>query len=343
MDKELKDISWLVNEPTYRKDPALSYSTIAKYEREGVEHLFDHISTPSLLFGSAVDCLITDGEEAFENQYIIGNFYSVPPKQVPILKEVFNTYSDSYTDLNDIPNDKLSEIIEKFNYQPNWKKETKVNALRKSQMYYQTLYIAKGKSILAQNMYNKIFACYRALKDSNQTKIYFCDDNPFDNIKRYYQLKFKATLNGVDYRCMADEIIVDYNNKIIIPIDLKTSSHLEEDFPTSFNQWRYDIQAKLYYRIIRDNLDRDSYFKDFKLEDYRFIVVNTHKAPNPLVWKCNITQIKGDIKQDNLIIRDPENIGKELKGYLDNPKNTPIRKYSDNCVEFNKPFIELNN
>jgi hypothetical protein len=62
MEKELKDISWLVDEPTYRADPALSYSTIARYEREGFDklnHLFDHITTPSLVEGSATDAIIT--------------------------------------------------------------------------------------------------------------------------------------------------------------------------------------------------------------------------------------------------------------------------------------------
>ena len=40
--KELKDISWQVDESTYRADPALSYSTLAKFEREGFNKL-DHL------------------------------------------------------------------------------------------------------------------------------------------------------------------------------------------------------------------------------------------------------------------------------------------------------------
>ena len=55
-------------------------------------------------------------------------------------------------------------------------------------------------------------------------------DNPFDGIERCYQLKFKATLNNVDYRCMFDLILTDHNNKTIQPIDLKTSFKKEYDF-----------------------------------------------------------------------------------------------------------------
>ena len=64
--KELKDISWNVTEEEYRADPALSYSTLAKYERGGfnsIPTLFDKVESPSLTLGSAVDSLITGGEE----------------------------------------------------------------------------------------------------------------------------------------------------------------------------------------------------------------------------------------------------------------------------------------
>ena len=35
MVKSLFDISWQVDEPTYRADPALSQSTLTKFERDG--------------------------------------------------------------------------------------------------------------------------------------------------------------------------------------------------------------------------------------------------------------------------------------------------------------------
>ena len=35
------------------------------------------------------------------------------------------------------------------------------------------------------------------------------------------------------------------------------------------------IQARIYWRLIRQLMDKDEYFKDFTLKDFRFIVVNT--------------------------------------------------------------------
>ena len=75
--KSLKDISWQVDESTYRADPALSYSILARYEREGfnnLDKLFDRIETPSLIFGSCVDTFITGSEEEFNKLFMVAEF-----------------------------------------------------------------------------------------------------------------------------------------------------------------------------------------------------------------------------------------------------------------------------
>ena len=119
---------------------------------------------------------------------------------------------------------------------------------------------------------------------------------------------------------MADLIIVNHKEKYIIPCDLKTSSHREYNFPESFLQWRYDIQARLYWRLIRQAMDNDDYFKDFTLKEYRFIVVNNIDNPVPLIWNFRQTMASGDIQVGYKKLRDPEKIGEELSAYL---KDTP--------------------
>lgn len=327
MKKSLKDISWQVPESEYRQDPALSYSTLAKYEREGFGHLdtlFDQVSSPSLVFGSCVDTLLTDGEKAFNDLFMVSDIPTMKPSVEPVVKKVYELFHNSYTNINDILDSDLMPIIAEFKYQPNWKNETRCKSIRQEgQQYYQTMFMAGGKTIVPQETYNKVFACVRALKDSPQTINYFREDNPFDDVERCYQLKFKGNLNGVDYRCMADLIVVDHKNKVVYPCDLKTSAHREYDFPESFLQWRYDIQARLYWRLIRQTMDNDEYFKNFKLLEYRFIVVNNIDNPIPLVWKFSHTMDKGTIELGKKL-RDPEEIGKELHHYLTEKPNVPI-------------------
>lgn len=242
--KSLYNISWQTSEEEYRADPALSYSTLAKYEREGfnnLDKLFDKIETPSLTFGSAVDSIITGGQEEFDERFIVAEFPSTPDSIIKIVKSLFNQYGDSYRSLITIPDDAIIKETEYQSYQMNWKPETRAKVIKeKGADYYNLLFIAGNRTILDTQTYQDVCNAVRALKESESTKFYFADNNPFEpNIERLYQLKFKACLEGIEYRCMADCLLADYNNKIIIPIDLKTSSHTEWDFYKSFVDWSY--------------------------------------------------------------------------------------------------------
>ena len=328
--KTLYDISWQVTEEEYRADPALSYSTLAKYERtgfNGLKNLFDKVESPSLTLGSAVDSLITGGEEEFNERFIVAKFPEIKDSIVPIVKELYNTFGDKHTHISEIPDSIVIDIAGKYNYQNNWKPETRARVIKESaNEYYKLLYISQDKIILDTNTYQAVLNCVDALRNSEATKWYFQKDNPWDGIERFYQLKFKHTYEGIDYRCMADLIIVDHNNKTIFPCDLKTSSKIEAEFYKSFIDWNYSIQARLYWRIIRANLDKDPIYKDYKLADYRFIVVNRWTL-TPLVWGFNMTQALGTLrygKNQDILLIDPYDIGKELNYYLKNNPKVPI-------------------
>lgn len=335
--KSLYDISWQVDEPTYRADPALSYSTLAKYEREGfnnLDKLFDRIDTPSLTFGSAVDSIITGSQEEFDERFIVADFPLTPDTIIKIVNDVFREFCDTYKDLDSIPDVEIIHRASSFNYQPNWKPETRAKVIKeKGADYYNLLFIADGKTVLNTQTYQDVCNAVRALKESTATKFYFASNNPFEpNIERFYQLKFKGEFEEVKYRNMADLIIVNHKEKWVKPVDLKTSSHTEWDFYKSFVDWRYDIQARLYWAIIRQNMNKDEYFRSFKLLDYEFIVVN-RRTLTPLVWECPFTQSTGTLtfgKNRQIEMRSPFEIGRELTYYLSSRPRVPI-----NIEEYN--------
>lgn len=330
--KSLKSISWDVTEEEYRADSALSYSTLSTYQRtgfEGLDTLFEKKESPSLTFGSAVDALITGGQEEFENNFMVADFPEVSDAIIKIIKKCFSLYSPTYNSLLDIPNDKIINIAQEFSFQNNWKPETRAKVIKeKGEEYYNLLYLAGEKTILDNTTYTDVLKAVRALKESNYTKEFFKEDDPFDNsIERCYQLKFKSSFHGIDYRCMADLLYVNHKLKVIQPIDLKTSSHPEWEFYKSFLQWNYQIQARLYYRIIRDNIDKDDYFEKFFLNNYKFIVVNRNTL-TPLVWEFSETKETGELSintpKGEIILKDPEVLGTELTYYLHNKPTVPI-------------------
>lgn len=209
MTPNLYDISWKVSEPEYRQDKALSYSTLAKFAREGfnkLDSLFDRVDTPSLTFGSAVDALITGGQKEFDDNFIVAEFPVLKDSVVKMVRELFTRYSQQYRTLEDIPNNLIITLSEELQFQLNWKPETRAKVIKEQgSEYYAIMYTAQGKTILDVETKNQVDAAVRALKESPSTKWYFQENDPFDDtIQRYYQLKFKSTLEGIDYRCMAD-------------------------------------------------------------------------------------------------------------------------------------------
>lgn len=333
MEKSFKDISWLVDEPTYRADPALSYSTLSKYERGGrfkaLDTLFDKTESPSLTFGSMVDTLITAGEEEFQSLFTVIDDPGISDSLKTITGELYSRYKDTYSKFDDIPDNILAEVGKECNFYAGDKYAGyRVKLIKEScKPYYNTLVIADGKKVVTSEDVADARRCADVLK-TGSTEFYFGGVTPFEeDVEKLYQLKFKHEFGGIWYRCMADLLVVNHKDKTVIPVDLKTSSHKEYEFYLSFTQYRYDIQSRLYWRIIRKIMDEDPYFRDFKLLNYRFIVVN-RQSLTPLVWEWPLTQTLGSIDivtptGYQYHLRDPETIGVELHHYLEENRRVP--------------------
>jgi hypothetical protein len=337
--KELSQIAEKWTEPEYRARPELSYSTISTYESlgfSGLDHLFDRKESPSLLLGGLVDTAITGGEEEFNQLYTILDI-NVTDSGMEICKALVNQCLPFDT-FDEIPESIVSEVAKGTGFWQNDKYDnTRYKQVLKTgniKEYYNALKHS-DKTIVDTATYQTALAMVRALRESPATSGYFADNDELSPIRRYYQLKFKAVIDGVGYRCMMDCVVVDYENKVIYPVDLKTSSTPEWEFEKSFVKWHYLIQALIYHKLLRINMDKDPYFKDFKLDDYRFIVVNP-KTLTPLVWKFPLTQERGPfIDDDGKEWPDPFDLGKELQGYLNLRPQVPngINLYGDNVIK----------
>lgn len=325
--KSIKELAWNVTEEEYRKDPAISYSTLSRFEREGwrkIGQLYDKQETAALQFGGAVDCLLTDGEVAFKERYFVADFPDLQDSIITIVKALFSTYSGQYRSINMIPDVKVSDAAVIFKFQNNWKPETRVKVIKeKGEDYYNLMYLAGDKVILTQAEYNEVLACIEELRSNDVTEVFF-NGSYDESIEKEFQLKFRAEYNGIPLRCMFDELIVDHVHKIIYPIDLKTTGHPEEEFESSFSKWRYDIQAKLYTYILSEVIKNDEYFSSFKIEHYQFITIN-RRTLAPVVWEFDNNHSMRDMKDDEgNVLRNWRKILDDLNYYLEHPQS----KYS---------------
>lgn len=82
------------------------------------------------------------------------------------------------------------------------------------------------------------------------------------------------------------------------------------------------IQAQLYWYLIREAMNKDDYFKDFKLANYRFIVVS-NKTRTPLVWEFPLTEAITDIQIGEHTLKNWRGIVTELNTYLTENSSVP--------------------
>lgn len=333
--KNLNNIALDITEEEYRALPALNYSKISKYLSQGfsaLSSLDEKVESPSLTFGSAVDCMLTEGNEMFYKKFCIASDVKKPSdNMVMLLTAISNLYDkDSLEDVADVS---IVEQCENYKMYERYKNETKITYVRNENPYYTFMRSSKGKEILTSEMFQDVLNTVDAFKTTG----YFDNDNPFDGVERYYQQKFVANLGGIDYKCMIDLLIIDTNKKIIYPIDVKTSGVPEYEFYHSFIKWHYDIQARLYYRILKDNL-KGTIYEDYTIADYRFIVCNK-KTLTPLVWEFDKTKESGVIvfNTDNgntVKLEDPEKLGAEIVEYLSTSAKVPntIELYKANNI-----------
>lgn len=322
--KELKSISWNISESEYRQDKALSYSTLAKYVKEGFKALRDttQSDTPSLRFGSLIDCLITE-PETFTDRFYISK-HEVPSSAIAnIIEKLYAKYGTHTSDIYSISRANVLNVIDDAGYYPNWKEDTRINkVIIEGGNYYTDLCLRGDKTVISEQDFIVAKKCIDELQSNPYTAPYIINSPEKEHC---YQLKFKL-IGKYNVRCMFDKIIVDHTNKTIQPLDLKTSSLPEEEFVTAFWKWKYYIQASLYTYILQQVCNSDDYFKDFTILPFKFVVI-CKTTLCPLVWEFNDEE---DFYL-NKNIKHWTQLHDEVKYYLDNPQ----LKYSKETLDNN--------
>lgn len=286
MTKELNTLSLNISEEDYRALDAYSYSKLSTFIKTGfskIKYLDEKKESKSLIFGSVLDTLMTEGEEAFQRKFLVYDEPVVSSTIYNIVWNIFKDYSSQYIKLEQIPMESVIPYLS--NYYTNRKEETRyLTLLKEGATLYDYFWLSLDKKVIDVAMYEEACKSMQTLKESNVTRYYFAKDDPFDNVKRYYQLKFTGEFDNIPIKCMLDLILVDYTNKTIQLCDLKTTHNDEYKFYESFLKFNYYIQAQLYTEIIKQNLEKDSFFKDFRILPFKFIVINPEEL-NPLIWE----------------------------------------------------------
>jgi len=142
--------------------------------------------------------------------------------------------------------DILLKACRLINYYSNYKDETLLNTLKKSNIYEYIAELEKnqGKQFMTKEQKETIEGCIEALNSHAACAKYLFQEWPGCEIFNEYEVYFKCL--DLDCKARLDRIIVNHNEKYVVLIDLKTTSKRAQFFPDSFEFWRYYRQMAFY-------------------------------------------------------------------------------------------------
>ena len=273
--KSLKDYSLNLSEQEYHEYPAWSYSMIAKYARNGFSAIATiHEKTkptPEMEFGSLFDSILTKGRKTLDDYAVVD--FNVPDAEKKVLDALLAKFSVPFLEIS--MNDFLG-TADSVSYQMKWKPDTRYQKVAAYSGYYNML--RSGKKVVSQKDWDDAVEMARIFRTDPYLKSLFGTKNT-EEVEYIYQpqfvVEYETKLHGkVKVKCMFDLLVVNHKDKIIQPVDLKTSSMPAYDFPEHFVKMRYDIQGDEYSDVLRIVLDSIPEYQDYTILPYLFTDVS---------------------------------------------------------------------
>lgn len=307
-----------ITEQEYRDLPYISYSKLSRFMSlgfEGLSKLDDKIESPSLTFGSMVDCMITEPME-FKNRFYVGDIKepSEKLKTIAIVIREFEENCSFNNMLEDVPDELINEVGTNFEYDLRLKPASRVTKIRESITdYYNALVKCGKRTLVSSQMFFDAKKCVDELKTSIVTSKYFGDDS---NLELIYQPKFVETIEGIKFKAMFDCLYIDHENKRIGIVDLKTSMHKNECyFFENYLKYHYYIQSKLYNAILSECI-KDTELSDYSINMFMFAFINANNHLAIMyVDSCSLS-LDECVILDNRI-PNPIDIARLLNEYID--------------------------
>ena len=233
-------------------------------------------SAEHFMIGSAVDCILTNSLEAFNEEHYISKVEKLPSEAVVeilglVHEEVLQDYAEHLEVITGqeepLPVTPFHEFVgelgnwgayildacEKTGWQPRWGADAKLkNIVEPGSAYFMDLCKSFGKTVISQTQNATIKNIVHSLQSNPRTASFFDRDFYTDmpDLTVYYQFPIYFEYRGVNCKALLDMVFVyrDEEGRIlaIVGADLKTMNGNTFYFPSSVRARRYDIQAAWY-------------------------------------------------------------------------------------------------
>lgn len=287
----------------YDDTTAINQSSLKLILSQGMEKFLQkELSTYQeknfFIIGQAVDCIITMGYKEFTDTYYLSTIAKKPgDKCMSIVKQAFDIISNQFK-IDDIgPIQNYTETVyyacNENQYYMNrakatYQEDTRIATLLKDNAadYWDELLISSSKVLLSAEEANTIYLIVNSLLKHKYTEKLFKDTPGKDIV---YQFPMFFEYEDITCKGLIDKIIIDHNNKKIMPIDIKTMGFPVSTFKQAMKLRRYDIQGSFYYyglHLCINSLSKliDKDLKGYTISNFAFIVESSTTPGCPLIF-----------------------------------------------------------
>lgn len=230
--------------------------------------------------GKMMHCLLLNPQD-FEDNFVISPTTLPSEKLILALQSVFNTVHVKFEvpslSLSDYPKEMLEALTVNNLYQ-SYKDDAKKlsSAINdKSQAYWEFLVgcTDSSKSIVSYDQFTDAQKAVDKIKENTYIMTlmgYYTE--PGEIVQQMNEQDLQAIQDRMfDVKGILDNLVINHATETIFINDLKKSAKDILSFEDSILKYRYDIQAAMYYTLVRDTIANK--YPGYKIE-FRFIVVD---------------------------------------------------------------------
>ncbi len=250
------------------------YSVRQPKEEEGeVKQLrSDH----ALIIGSAVDCLVTDPED-WVNYYVVNS--DIPTGQMmKFIETVVHIMRKKSTWMftKIPPENVLSDAYEVVGIKSRTFKTVCKKFFEEHYDLYLELVENYDKTWLPSQDFKLVETIATNVTNHPYTRSIFNN-----NYEKLFQVAIYFQFEGVDCKALLDILLIDHENKRIMPYDLKTTKEYPSQFGKAIDQHRYDIQA-MWYTLALEEEFAELIAAGYTIEPFTFVVASKKDPTCPI-------------------------------------------------------------
>jgi hypothetical protein len=211
-----------------------------------------------LIEGSLLHCLLLE-QDKFDEKFILLPGKIPTDSNKAIIDGVFyNHYlqqEDDNLELSDFPDQVLEALVSVNLYQSLKTDEQRLEKImiENNKEYFEFLKKKEGKAVIDDSTLTKVKESVEYIK-ANKLCTELLQLNKPEISSSELPLKIELDSFPFGLKGIVDNVVIDKESKTIFINDIKTTGKSIQHFPESIDYYRYDLQAAIYYLLVRNCL-----------------------------------------------------------------------------------------